>query len=83
MVVRHKQLTPQQLLATGEVAEVLEIATMSASRLIKEGRLPAVKVGRFYVVPRVAVEKFAETYQPKVGRPRVKRKYTKRSPRWF
>ena len=80
MVVISKQ---SRLLATGEVAKVLGIAAMSASRLIKQGRLPAIKVGRFYVVPREAVEKFAGTYQPKVGRPRMKRKYTKRSPRWF
>ena len=29
------------------------------------------------------VEELAKTYVPKVGRPRQKRKYTKRSERWF
>ena len=31
----------------------------------------------------VGLEEFSKTYVPKVGHPRTKRKYTKRSPKWF
>ena len=37
------------------------------------------KIGRFYVVSRESVEDFAKGYEPRTGRPRTKRKYTKRS----
>jgi len=50
---------------------------------VRQGKIPGVKIGRFYVIPREAVEKFSTNYVPRRGRPKIKRKYTKRSPKWF
>ena len=47
------------------------------------GRVPAVKVANRWLLARDDVEAFAATYAGKPGRPRTKRKYTKRSPKWF
>jgi len=35
-----------------------------------------------WLVPLEELEVFAENYVAKKGRPRTKRKYTKRSPKW-
>ena len=70
-------------LSTGQAAKILGIDPLSASRLVRQGKIPGVKIGRFYVVSRESVEGFAKGYEPRTGRPRTKRKYTKRSPKWF
>jgi hypothetical protein len=44
--------------------------------------LAAVKVANRWLIPRDVLEEFAKTYVPKRGRPRTKRKYTKRSSKW-
>ena len=41
------------------------------------------KIANRWLIPRDVLEEFAKTYVPKVGHPRTKRKYTKRSPKWF
>jgi hypothetical protein len=40
-----------------------------------------VKIANRWLIPRDVLEEFAKTYVPKVGHPRTKRKYTKRSPK--
>ena len=69
-------------ITTVEVAEILGITVAAASRLVRQGRIPGVKIGRVYLVPRASVQEFRKGYVPKRGRPRKKRKYTKRSPAW-
>ena len=69
-------------ISTREVAQMLRITPLAASRLVRQGKLPGVKIARVYMVPRAAVEQLANSYVPRRGRPRKKRKYTKRSPRW-
>ena len=64
-------------ITTGEVADLLGITPLAASRLVRQGRIPGVKVGRVYLVSREAVHQFARDYVPRRGRPRKKRKYTK------
>lgn len=70
------------LLSTGEAANILGITPLAASRLVRLGKIPGLKVGHFYVISRALVEEMAKTYVPRKGHPRVKRKYTKRSPKW-
>ena len=41
------------------------------------------KIANRWLIPRDVLEEFAKTYVPKVGHPRTKRKYVKRSPKWF
>lgn len=70
------------LVSTGEAASILGITYWTASKLVRQGKLPGVKIGRFYLIPRASLEEFAKSYVPKLGHPRMKRKYTKRSPKW-
>jgi len=69
--------------STGEAARVLSMHPLAVQRLIHGGRLPAEKIANRWLIPRKALEEFAKTYVPRRGRPRTKRKYTKRSPKWF
>ncbi len=70
-------------LTSREAAILLGAKHVTVSQLCQHGRLPSHKVANRWLIPRAALEEFAETYQPKRGRPRTKRKYTKRSARWF
>ncbi len=64
-----------------EAAEILGITHLGASRLVRQGKIPGVKIGRVYVIPRTAVLEYGKGYVPRRGRPRIKRKYTKKSPK--
>jgi excisionase family DNA binding protein len=61
---------------------MLGIHPLAIQKLIRQGRLPAEKVANRWLIPRAILEEFAKTYEGKRGRPRQKRKYTKRSPKW-
>ena len=56
---------------------------ITVTQQCQQGRIPAIKIANRWLIPRETVEEMARVYVPKVGRPRVKRKYTKRSPKWF
>ena len=57
----------------------LEAATVLAiQKLLKAGKLPGEKITNRWLIRRADLEEFAKTYEPKVGRPRSKRKYTRR-----
>ena len=71
------------LMSSSDAARELGITPEAASRLVRQGRLPGVKIGRSYVIPRESVDSFSIGYIPARGRPKTKRKYTKRSPKWF
>ena len=73
----------REFVSSAEAAQILGIKQMSIHALIRDGRLPAVRVAYRWLIRRDQLEKFAESYVPKQGRPRQKRQYTKRSPRWF
>ena len=66
-------------LASSEAADILGIHHMAIQKLLREGKLPAEKIANRWLLRRTDVEEFAKTYVPKVGRPRQKRKYTRRS----
>ena len=73
----------QTYVSSGEAAGILGIHPLAIQRLIKTGKLPAEKIAYRWLIDRDVLEEFAKNYMPKVGRPRQKRKYTKRSERWF
>jgi excisionase family DNA binding protein len=66
-------------LASSEAASMLGIHPMAIQKLLREGKLPAEKIANRWLLRRTDVEEFAKTYVPKVGRPRQKRKYTRRA----
>ena len=66
-------------ISTSEAAKILGAARFTVDLLIRRGRLPAFSVANRWVLSRTGVEAFAKTYVPKVGRPRKKRKYARRS----
>ena len=65
-------------LASSEAADMLGIHHMAIQRLLRDGKLPAEKIANRWLLRRTDFEEFAKTYVPKIGRPRQKRKYTKR-----
>lgn len=53
---------------TAEAARRLGIHPVSVARLIREGRLPAEKVGKTWVVTEADLEAFARGYRARRGR---------------
>ena len=68
--------------STGEAAKILGMHPLAVQKLIYRGTLPAEKIANRWLILKDALSKFAITYNVSRGCPRVKRKYTKRSPRW-
>ena len=54
----------------------------SSNSLLEISQLLAEKIANRWLISRRELEEFAKTYKPQRGRPRTKRKYTKRSPKW-
>ena len=69
-------------LSSAEAAQALGAKQVTVSQLCQHGKIPALKIANRWLIPRAAFEEFAKDYRPKRGRPRTKRKYTKRSPIW-
>ncbi len=69
-------------ITTAEAAKILSIDAKSAGLLVRRGTIPGIKVANRWLVSRSFVEEMAKTDHGRPGRPRTKRKYTKRSPRW-
>ena len=61
-----------------EATRVLGIHPFTIQRLFRDGKLRGEKIANRWVIRRADLEEFAKTYVPKVGRPRTKRKYTRR-----
>ena len=72
-----------QFVTSGEAAKLLGAKHITVTQLCQHGKLPAVKIANRWLIRREELMEFAKTYVPKVGHPRTKRKYTKRSPKWF
>ena len=70
------------VVSSAEAARVLGIHPLSIQKLIYSGALSAEKIANRWLIPREELMEFAKTYNPSRGRPRTKRKYTKRSPIW-
>jgi len=70
------------VISTSEAANVLGIHPLSIQKLIYSGALSAEKIANRWLIQQDELTEFAKTYNPSRGRPRTKRKYTKRSPIW-
>lgn len=57
-------------LTTTEVAGVLGLSRRRVQKLVKDGRIPARRVGRDYLVLRADVARFADSPRPPAGRPK-------------
>ena len=51
----------------GEVADRLNIHPESVRRLIRQGKLPAIKFGNKWLVDKAELEQFAGHYDPRPG----------------
>ena len=61
-----------------EAARILKIHQVAVAQLIRKGKIPAQKIANRWLMPRAFIEEFAKTYVGRRGRPRTKRKYTRR-----
>ena len=66
-------------ISSSEAATILGITPSAVSRLTREGKISGVKIGGVYLIPRIAVQEYAKEHEPRRGRPRKKRRYTRRS----
>ena len=69
-----------RVVSTSTATAALGIHPFSIQKLIYSGVLPAEKIANRWLRPRDVLSEFAKIYNPSRGRPKVKRKYTKRSP---
>lgn len=53
---------PQEYLSTGEAARILGVHYAAVWQMIQRGRLPGMKVGRNWIIPRDALLEFAKDY---------------------
>jgi len=65
-------------LTSCQAARILNIHQVAVAQLIRKERIPAQKIANRWLIPRAFIEEFAKTYVPRRGRPRRKRKYTRR-----
>ena len=63
---------------SGEAAKVLGVHPMAIQVMFRKGRLKGEKIANRWLIRREDLEELAKTYVPTVGRPRQKRKYTRR-----
>ena len=70
------------VISSAEAAKILGIHPLSIQKLIYRGVLSADKIANRYLISRDELMEFAKTYNRNRGRPRTKRRYTKRSPIW-
>lgn len=57
-------------MSSPQVARLLGITGVGVAQLIRQGKIPAVKIANRWLIPRAFVEEFARTYVGKRGRPR-------------
>ena len=70
------------VVSSAEAAKILGIHPLSIQKVIYSGALSAEKIANRWLIQKDELTEFAKTYNPSRGRPRTKRKYTKRSPIW-
>lgn len=57
----------EQYVGVDEISERLKIHPESVRRLIRQGKLPAIKFGNKWLVMRDTLEQFASHYDPRPG----------------
>lgn len=58
--------------STGDAARILGVTHEAVSQNVRKGRLPAIRLGRNWAIPRDALLEFARTYQKGPGRRKPK-----------
>ena len=59
-----------RLISSHEAADRLKVHHKTISRLMRQGKLSAVKVANRWLIQEADVENFAKTYVAKKGRPK-------------
>lgn len=62
-----KQSLLDNYMGVDEVAERLNIHPESVRRLIRQGKLPAIKFGNKWLIERATLEQYASHYDPRPG----------------
>lgn len=61
VVMSNDRLGEVRFLTVAEVASIMRVSKMTVYRMVHNGDLPAVRVGRSFRVPEDAVHKYLET----------------------
>lgn len=56
-----------EYLSTGETARILGVSRVAVTLMVQQGKLPAIRVGRSWAVPKDALLEFASTYRKGPG----------------
>jgi excisionase family DNA binding protein len=56
-----------EYLSTGEAARILGVSRVAVTLMVQRGKLPAIRVGRSWAVPRDTLLEFARTYRKGTG----------------
>lgn len=59
---RMSEVSEQPYLSTGEAARILGVHPAAVWQMVKWGRLPGMRVGRNWIIPRDALLEFAKGY---------------------
>lgn len=59
-------------MSSPQVARMLGITGVGVAQLVRQGKIPGVKIANRWLIPRAFVEEFARTYEGRRGRPRKK-----------
>ena len=58
-----------QFISSTDAAKVLRVHRVAVARLIRQGKLPAIKIANRWLVDREVLEEFAKGYEGRRGRP--------------
>jgi excisionase family DNA binding protein len=58
---------PPNLLTVAEVAAMMRVSKMTVYRLVHDGRLPALQVGRSFRIPRAAIDDYLRDAYVRAG----------------
>ncbi|GAB0025375.1 helix-turn-helix domain-containing protein [Helicobacter pylori] len=61
MIMSNDRLGEVRFLTVAEVASIMRVSKMTVYRMVHNGDLPAVRVGRSFRVPEDAVHTYLET----------------------
>lgn len=58
----------QEFVSSTEAASILGVHPVAVGQMLRQGRLPGMKVARNWIIPRDALLEFAKTYMKGPGR---------------
>jgi len=68
----------ETFISSSEAAAILGLRPFGIQKLIRRGKVPAVKIANRWLISKAFVEELAKTYVPKRGRPSRKNQDTGR-----